>query len=93
MDTRELIILVLRCLYGAFVLSAIAYSVYMGLRYGFRFPRSLHFMAVAVIVIEVGILAAFPVPLTAITLTLGSLLALLPVSPYIGWILAGGPVK
>jgi hypothetical protein len=50
-------------------------------------------MAAVIIVIEVGILAAFPVPLKAITLILGSLLVLLPISPYIGWVLAGGPAR
>jgi hypothetical protein len=93
MDTGELILFVLRLLYSGVIVCGVGYSLYTGLRHGFRFPRLLHFMAVVIIFIEVGILVAFPVPLKAITWILGSLLILLPISPYIGWVLAGGPAR
>jgi hypothetical protein len=93
MDTRQLIYAVFRVACAVVIWGGIAYSFYMGVRYGFRFPRSLHIMAVVIVILEAAILFLFPVPFAAITPVLGSLLVLLPVSPYLGWVLARGPLN
>ena len=93
MDTRQLIVLVLKFGWGLLVRGGIVYSFFVGVRYGFRFPRLLHFFAVAIVVLEVGILFLFPVPWEGFTMLTTSILVLFPLSPYIGWVFAGGPVS
>ena len=91
MDTRALIWLILKTGYAILLWAGILRSLYVGVRYGFRFPRSLHILSVVILIFEAGVLVLYPIPLTQITLLLGSLLLLLPLSPYIGWVVAGGP--
>jgi hypothetical protein len=93
MNTRELIYFILRVAYSVFIWAGVLYSLYVGVRHGFRFPRPLHIMAVAIVMLEAVVLVVFPLPLSSITALLGSILALLPVSPYIGWVMAGGPTR
>lgn len=93
MDTREIIYVVVKIACSVFIWAGILYSLYVGVRYGFRFPRLLHIMAVAIVMLEAAVLVVFPLPLSSITAVLGSILVLLPVSPYIGWVMAGGPAR
>jgi len=93
MDTRDLIFLVLKTIYSVLVWAGILYSLYVGVRYGFRFPRALHVMGLAVLGLEIGILVWFPVPIAELTLAVGSILAILPFGPYLGWVVAGGPQR
>ncbi len=91
MDTRQLIYVIVKDAYGVFFLAGISYSLYVGVRRGFRFPRLLHMTAVVIVIIEAGLLAVFPLSLSSITPLLGSILVILPLAPYIGWVVAGGP--
>jgi hypothetical protein len=93
MDTRELIYLILKVVCSVVIWAGILYSLYVGVRYGFHFPRFLHIMAIVIVILEAGVLVVFPLPLSSITAILGSFLALLPVAPYIGWVVAGGPAR
>jgi hypothetical protein len=93
MDTREIIVLGVRILVAGVLLWGIIYSLYSGIRFGFRFPRSLHCLALGILALEVVTLVAFPIPVKEIGIVLGGLLLLLPFSPYVGWILAGGPAR
>jgi len=50
-------------------------------------------MAVAIVMLEAVVFVVFPLPLSSTTALLGSILVLLPVSPYIGWVMAGGATR
>jgi hypothetical protein len=93
MDTRELIYFIVRVAWSVFMGASFLYSLYVGVRYGFRFPRSLHIMAVVIVMLEAGVLVVYPLRLSSITAVLGSILAILPFSPYIGWAIGGGPIR
>jgi len=69
------------------------YSVIIGFRHGFKFPRSLHWIAVILLAIEIIILMVFPIEVRSISPILATVLVCLPVSPYVGWAISGGPVR
>lgn len=93
MDTRQLIYVIVKDAFGILYLAGISYSLYVGVRRGFHFPRPLHIMAVGIVIFEAGVLVVFPLQLASITPVLGSVLVISPLTPYIGWIVAGGPQK
>ena len=69
------------------------YSLVVGLRYGFKFPRSLHWVTVSLLTVEIAVLAIFPIGVGSVSLLLTMTLICLPVSPYLAWIMSGGPVR
>lgn len=69
------------------------YSVVVGFRYGFRFPRSLHWIAVSLLALEIAVLVIFAIDVQSISPLLATTLICLPVSPYVAWAMSGGPVR
>jgi hypothetical protein len=69
------------------------YSIVVGFRDGFRFPRSLRWVALSLLVLEITVLVIFPVNIRTISPLLGTMLICLPASPYAAWAISGGPVR
>jgi hypothetical protein len=69
------------------------YSVVVGFRSGFRFPRPLHWIAFSLLTLEIAALAVFSINVRSISALLATTLICLPVSPYVAWAMSGGPVR
>lgn len=69
------------------------YSVAVGFRYGFRFPRSLLWIALSLLALEIAVLAIFSIDVRSVSALLATTLICLPVSPYVAWAMSGGPVR
>ena len=80
MDTRQLIYVIVKDAFGILYLAGISYSLYVGVRRGFHFPRPLHIMAVG-IVISSRCSCGFSV---AISLDYTGSVGISPLTPYIG---------
>ena len=69
------------------------HSIVVGFRHGFKLPRFIHWTAICLFAVEVAVLFVFPVEVEKVSFRLGVLLVCIPVSPYFGWAISGGPVR
>jgi hypothetical protein len=97
MTTRTIIIHAIGVLFALWYWGNIIRSMMLALRYGFRYgfrlPRSMHYAAIGLLVVELLVLALFPLDIRTIGLKLGIILLSFPLSPYVGWAVAGGPER
>ena len=93
MTTATIIIRVAVTAYGLAFWGSAIYSLIVGLRHGFRVPRSLHWLAFGLLLCEVLILLMSPLDISTISPLLGVILLCLPISPYAGWVISGGPER
>jgi hypothetical protein len=69
------------------------YSVVVGFRYGFKFPRPLHWIAIFLLALGLAVLVIFSIDVRCLSALLATTLICLPVSPYVAWAMSGGPVR
>lgn len=93
MATRTIILNAAGLLFSLLYWGSIVRSLVVAFRSGFRFPRSMHYVAIGLLVIELAVLVLFPLEIRTIHAGLFALLASFPASPYFGWIVAGGPER
>jgi hypothetical protein len=93
MTTATIIMRVAATVVGLAFWGNAIYSLIVGVRHGFRVPRSLHWIAVGLLLCEVLILLMFPLDISTISPLLGVILLCLPISPYAGWVMSGGPAR
>ncbi len=93
MTTAILIERIVGGIIGILFWASAVHSVFVGFRHGFRLPRCIHWIALCLLSLEAAILVVFPVEVASISFRLGVLLLCIPVSPYFGWAISGGPVR
>lgn len=93
MTTAILIERVVAGMVGILFWASAIHSVIVGFRHGFSLPRFIHRTALFLLVLEVTVLVVFPVEVASVSFHLGVLLLCIPVSPYFGWAISGGPVR
>jgi len=93
MTTAQIIERVVEGIIGVAFWGYAIYSVTVGFRHGFRFPRSLHWVAASLLAMEIAVLVACSIDVRSISPILATILLCLPVSPYVAWAMSGGPVR
>ena len=93
MTTAQIIERVVEGVIGISFWGYAIYSIVTGFRYGFRFHRSLHWIALSLLALEIAAVAIFSIDIRSVSAILAMTLICLPVSPYVAWAMSGGPVR